>query len=108
MTLRHETVHLLVKLKSQRVKESVCENPWWFYWSCDKWFGRLVRAVGLDPRTFHDLRKNCNTLMKDAGVSPEAAIQVLGHTTAKVKREHYTGTLIQQQRFVVDAIPSAG
>jgi len=46
--------------------------------------------------------------MQDAGVSQQVAMQVLGHTTAKVNREHYTGALLQQQRFAVDAIPSAG
>ena len=46
--------------------------------------------------------------MLDAGVSQQAAMQVLGHATAMVNTNYYTGRLANQQRAVVDAIPSAG
>ena len=106
VALRHETATLLSQLKAERVNEYVFENPKKFYGS--KWFGPLVKEAGLDYCTLHDLRRTCNTVMQDAGVSQQVAMEVLGHTTAKVNREHYTGALLKQQRFAVDAIPSAG
>jgi integrase len=63
-----------------------------FYWTFDKWFKQLVKLAGLPHFSLHDLRKTCNTLMKNAGVSPEAAMQNLGHTTFKVNQRHYTGS----------------
>jgi len=75
---------------------------------CDKWFPKLARIAKIDHCGLHDLRKTCNTIMKDAGVSQEAAMQVLGHTTARVNNDFYTGELTKQQRSAVDAIPSIG
>ena len=93
VALRHETAAPLSQLKAEQVNEYVFEKPKTFYWVCGKWFGQLVEEAGLDHCSIHDLRKTCNTLMKDAGVPPEAAMQVLGHTTAKINRVHYTGPL---------------
>ena len=75
---------------------------------CDKWFGKLVKRAGIDHCTLHDLRKICNTGIKDAGVSEEATMQVLGHSTFDVNRRHYTGVLTEQQKIAVDSIPSVG
>jgi hypothetical protein len=68
-TLRQETATLLSQFGKDHVNEYVFMNPRAFYWSCGKWFGKLVESAGLDHCTLHDLRKTANTLMQDAGVS---------------------------------------
>jgi len=108
IALRRETAEIFAKLAPDRVNEFVFVNPGAYYWSVSVWFEQLVRAAGLDPCTLHDLRKTCNTIMQDAGVSQEAAMQVLGHTSAQVNRDHYTGILVEQQRKAINALPSIG
>jgi integrase len=56
--------------------------------------------------TLHDLRKTCNTPMKESGASVEAAMQVLGHATMQVNLRHYTGMLTKQQAVAVNSLPS--
>ena len=108
VALRQETAVLLHDLYQDRVNEHVFTHPTAFYWSIDKWFPELVESAKLDKFTLHDLRKTCNTRMIDAGVSQEAAMQVLGHSTPQVNRRHYTGTLVEQQRIAVNSLPSIG
>ena len=84
--VRRETACLLNKLHKQRVNEYVFENPKSFYWSCSKWVGKLVGLAKIEYCTLLDIRKTCNTLMKDAGVSLEAAMQVLGHASLTVSQ----------------------
>ena len=76
IALREETAALLKQLYRDRVNEHVFVDPSAFYWRCDKWFKKLVEAADIDYCTLHDLRKTCNTLMKDAGISPEAALGI--------------------------------
>jgi len=106
--LRKETADLLRQLCIQRNGEFVFEDPDSFYWMVGKWYGKVVERLGLDHCTLHDLRKTCNTLMKDNGTSMEAAMQVLGHSTAKVNRQHYTGVLTKLQEAAVNSLPSIG
>ena len=108
VALRQETADLLKRMYQNRVNKYVFTNPAKFYWSCDKWFPSLVEEAGLDHCTIQDLRKTCNTAMQDSGVSQEAAMQVLGHSTPEVNRNHYTGVLTKQQRAAVDSLPSIG
>ena len=108
IALRAETAELLAQLHRDRLSQYVFTNPGPFYWSCDKWFCKLVEEAGLDHCTLHDLRATCNTRMKDAGVPQEAAMQVLGHLTPEVNRRHYTGELTELQRAAVNALPSIG
>ena len=108
VALRRETADLLGKMYRDRVNRYVFINPSAFYWACGKWFPLLVEQAGLDHYTLHCLRKTCNTQMLDSGISQEAAMQVLGHSTPEVNRQHYTGTLTRQQRVAVDALPSIG
>jgi len=107
VALREETATLLTQLYQDRVNEYVFEKPASFYHSVTKWLDRLVIRAKLDHCTLHDLRRTCNTVMKDNGVSEEVATQMMGHT-AEVNRTHYTATLKQQQRYAIDAIPSVG
>jgi len=108
LSLRQETSDLLQKLYQDRVNQYVFIKPDSFYWSFEKWFKRLVKKASLDKCTIHDLRKTCNTLMKDAGVSPEVAMQVLGHTTFMVNQKHYTGELTGQLKNAINIIPTVG
>lgn len=108
IALRDETALLLAKLVRHSPNEYVFDEPETLFWSFDKWFKRLVDAAGLDHCTLHDLRKTCNTAMKEAGVPEEAAMQVLGHESPMVNRRHYTAPLTKQQRLAVDSIPSVG
>lgn len=106
--LRQETADLLMELAKNKVNEFVFSEPIMFYWTFDKWFKKLVSSVGLSSFSLHDLRKTCNTLMKNAGISPEAAMQILGHTTFKVNQRHYTGVLTAQQERAINSLPSVG
>jgi len=47
-------------------------------------------------------------MMKNAGVSAEAAMQVLGHPSFKVNQKYYTGVLTEQQKRAINSIPSVG
>ena len=108
VALRQETAGLLRRMCLDRVNEHAFTNLGAFYWACDKWFPLLVEEAKLDRCTLHDLRKTCNTVMLDSGVPQEAAMQVLGHSTPEVNRQHYTGRLAKQQRAAVNALPSIG
>jgi hypothetical protein len=46
--------------------------------------------------------------MEEMGVSVEATMQILGHLTAAVNQQYYTGVLTEQQRHAINLIPSAG
>ena len=108
VVLRQETAELLGQLCVQRTNEFVFENPSAFYHSAAKWFKKLVKSAGLSYCTLHDLRKTCNTMMKNAGVSAEVAMQILGHSTFKVNQKYYTGVLTDQQKHAINSIPSVG
>ena len=96
VTLRRETAVLLSQLKADQVNEYVFEDPQRFYWSCDKWFEPLVTKAGLDYCTLHDLRRTCNTVMQDAGIPQQVAMQVLGHSTVAVNQKYYRSTILDR------------
>lgn len=106
--LRKETADLLWQLRGRSNGEYVFGEPSAFYWNVGKWFENLVETLGLDHCTLHNLRKTCNTIMKENGVSMEAAMQVLGHSTMQVNLKHYTGMLTRQQEAAVNSLPSIG
>ncbi|MCP4711365.1 MAG: site-specific integrase [Planctomycetes bacterium] len=108
IALRPETAKLLMELYQDRANEFVFSEPKTFYEFILWEYKKLVKKTGMDHCTLHDLRKTCNTLMKDAGVSIEAAMQVLGHKSLQVNQDHYTGILMKQQRIAVDSLPSIG
>ncbi len=96
------------QLLVQRINDFVFEDPEAYYWTFDRWFPKLVKKAKLRNFSVHDLRKTCNTLMKNAGVSIEAAMKVLGHTTAMVNQRHYTGVLTELQMHAINSLPSIG
>jgi len=108
VALRKETSELLFQLFVQEGNEFVFESPKSFYWTFDKWFPKLVAKAGICSANFHDLRKTCNTFMKENGVPIEVAMQILGHSTMKVNQEYYTGVLTEQQRIAINSLPSIG
>jgi len=109
IALRKETAELLQELYWDRDKtnEYIFGDPQYFYNTYHKWFKRLVKKAKLDHCSMHDLRKTCNTMMKDQGNSEEVVLQIIGNTS-EVNRKHYTSTLKQQQRLAVDSLPSFG
>jgi hypothetical protein len=44
--------------------------------------------------------------MKNAGMSIETAMQVLGHTTFKVNQQYYTGMLTKQLKHAINSLSS--
>lgn len=88
--LRKETADLLRQLRGETIGEFVFDEPDSFYWLVGKSFDALVAELGFEHCTVHDLRKTCNTLMKENGVSIEAAMQVLGHATMQVNLPMFT------------------
>jgi integrase len=107
VALRSETAELFKELYPDRVNLHVFENPNKAYNDIKNLVPILAKEAELDPSTLHDLRRTCNTAMKDAGVSEEVALQVIGNTTI-VNRKHYTAELKAQQRLAVDSLPSVG
>ncbi|KPK74776.1 MAG: hypothetical protein AMJ79_13200 [Phycisphaerae bacterium SM23_30] len=108
IALRPESAKLLDCLYQDRVNEFVFTNPETFYHSSGRNFKTLVERAGIDHCTLHDLRKTCNTTMQDKGIPREVAMQVLGHTSAHVNQEYYTGVLTEQQRIAINSLPSIG
>ena len=108
IALRLESAELLQRLHQERVNEFVFTKPKTYYNYCGCDFRRLVKKLGINHCSLHDLRKTCNTTMQDKGIPQEVAMQVLGHTSAHVNQEFYTGMLTEQQRIAVNSLPSVG
>lgn len=108
IALRQETAELLKKLAQDRLSPYIFTNPGTFYHACGKLFQQIVKKAGIEECTLQNIRATCNTTLQDHGVSREAAMQVLGHSTPNVNLKHYTGTLKKQQRIVVNSLPSIG
>lgn len=102
------TYLLSVRMPTFSVVQTPLESPKSFYWTFDKWFPKLVAKAGICSAHFHDLRKTCNTIMKENSVPIEVAMQILGHSTIKVNQEYYTGVLTEQQRIAINSLPSIG
>ncbi len=66
-----------------------------------------VRAVWRRGQTLH-VTAGMLALTLWAAPPVEAAMQVLGHSTAKVNLKHYTGILTKLQRAAANSLPSIG
>lgn len=108
IAMRPECATLLHCLHQDRVNEFVFTEPSTFYHFSGRDFKKLVQGAGIDHCTLHDLRKTCNTTMQDNGIPQEVAMQVLGHSSAHVNRQFYTGMLTEQQRIAINSLPSVG
>jgi len=69
VALRKETADLIEKLFPDRVNEFIFEKPKTVYDGIKDLVPKLAEKAGLDHCTLHDLRRTCNTVMKDGGVS---------------------------------------
>ncbi len=111
VALRQETAAILEEIYSKRRDKKnlyVFGDPQRFYRRIQRLIPGLAKKAGIDHCTLHDLRRTCNTLMKDEGeVSEEVVTQVTGNTQV-VNRRHYTAELKKQQRIAVDSLPSIG
>lgn len=54
-------------------------------------FHRIIASGGLRPIRLHSLRHTTATLLKDLGVPPKDAMEILGHARMAVTMEIYTG-----------------
>jgi len=54
---------------------------------------KLTSSINLEPGTLHDLRRSCNTMLKQMGYPSDYILQFIGHENEKVNREHYTGSI---------------
>ena len=108
VALRKETADLIGQLYPDWVNEYIFEKPMTVYHEIKDLVPKLAKKAGLDHCTLHDLRRTCNTMMKDQGkVTEEVVTQVTGNTQG-VNRRHYTSELKKQQRIAVDSLPSIG
>ena len=58
-------------------------------------FRRLLRANGLPPRTMHQLRHGCATLLLAQGVDLKTVSSILGHSQITLTANTYAGVLPQ-------------
>lgn len=58
-----------------------------------KTFARTVRALGLPPVRFHDLRHSCATILLGRGVHPKVVSELLGHASVKITLDTYSHVL---------------
>lgn len=56
-------------------------------------FKKLLKKHNLGDGTIHDLRRSFNTLLKQYGYPEDWILDVIGHMSKSVNREHYTGHL---------------
>lgn len=54
---------------------------------------KLCKEVGIKQRTMHVVRKTCNTLYKQYGLSNDWILHQIGHMDDEVNRNHYTGEI---------------
>ena len=53
----------------------------------------LCKRVGIKERTMHVVRKTCNTLYKQYGLTNDWVLHQIGHMDDEVNRNHYTGKI---------------
>lgn len=52
---------------------------------------KLCKDIGIPCRSFHTVRRTCNTIYKQQGLNSAWILQQLGHSGEQVNQEHYTG-----------------
>lgn len=56
-------------------------------------FRKMMKKNDLGDGTIHDLRRSFNTLLKQYGYPKDWILDVIGHVSESVNRDHYTGHL---------------
>ncbi len=54
---------------------------------------KLCKDIRIAPRSFHTIRRTCNTIYKQNGLNSAWILQQLGHTE-EVNQKHYTGSIM--------------
>lgn len=58
-----------------------------------KSFKALCKRAGVTVGSLHDLRRSCNTLLKQNGIAGDVIRDIIGHMNEEVNRKHYTGKI---------------
>ena len=61
-------------------------------------FKRILKAAGLPPQRFHDLRHATATLLLVQGVHPRVVMELLGHSEIGVTMNCYSHVLAELKR----------
>lgn len=61
-------------------------------------FQRVLKAAGLRPQRFHDLRHCCATLLLTQGVHPRLVMEALGHSDVSITLKTYSHVLTELKR----------
>ena len=72
-------------------------------------FAPLLKAAGLPPMRFHDLRHTAATLLLGRGVHPKIVSEMLGHSQIAITLDlysHVTPTMQREATAAMDAIVS--
>jgi len=57
-------------------------------------FIQICKDAGVEVGTLHDLRRSCNTFLKQEGFKPDFILDFMGHSQEYVNRKHYTGKIL--------------
>jgi integrase len=58
--------------------------------------------------TLHDLRRKCNTDLRNLGASPKERATLIGHRSTDVNEEHYEAIQPNRERELIDGLRSFG
>lgn len=67
-------------------------------------FQRLLRAAGLPPQRFHDLRHGAASFMLAAGVPLKVVQEVLGHANIAITADTYAHVMPELQREATESV----
>lgn len=65
-------------------------------------YGRLLKRLGVNPHTFHDLRHTFASRAIASGADPRSVADLMGHTTVEMTLNTYTHTDEERRRKVVE------
>jgi len=67
-------------------------------------FGKVCEEAGVQVGNLHDIRRSCNTMLKQRGFKPDFVLDFMGHNEEYVNRKHYTGKILDDLSKLDDIV----